>query len=165
MLTPPTPQDLADFTGRPAVASNAFAGNALEQAALMFTIGTKLTDYPDEPDKAKLARFAILEMADRLLLEQAYAQIKANPFQSETIGSYSYSRATQTAKTVAQGLKTGLFWWDTAIYELTVAEQAVSAHGSIKVDIDGLVRTGPDQYQVVDEASAEADRPVYIRIS
>lgn len=165
MLTAPLVADLAVFTGRPEPSLGDYAEQALDQAALMFTIGTKLTDYPDDPDKAKLARYAILEMADRLLLEQPFALIKANPFQSETMGSYSYSRSTQTAKTVAQGLKTGLFWWDTAIDELALAGQTLSAHGSIKVQMDGLVQTGPDEYQIVDEACQDVDRPAYIRIS
>lgn len=165
MLTAPLVEDLAVFTGRPEASLGAFAEQALDQAALMFTIGTRLTDYPDDPDKTKLARYAIMEMADRLLLEQPYALIKASPFQSETQGSYTYSRATQTTKTVAQGLKTGLFWWDTAIDELALVEQTVSAHGSIKVQMDGLVQIGPGEYQVVDEACQETDRPAYIRIS
>lgn len=164
MLTAPTVGDLAVFTGRPATGFGDYAAQALEQAALMFTVGTKLSDYPDDPDKAKLARFAIMEMADRLLLEQPYAQVKANPFQTETIGSYSYSRATQTTKTVAQGLKTGLFWWDTAIDELAVLEGSVTAHGSIKVAVDGLDEYAPDRYRILDESHNEPPMP-YIRIS
>lgn len=163
MLAAPTSADLATFTGRAEATLGAYADQALEQAALMFTIGTKLSDYPTDPDQEKLARFAIMEMADRLLLEQPFAGVKASPYQSETIGSWSYSRATQTAKTVSQGLKTGLFWWDTALAELSQVNQTVSAHGSIKVQTDGLEEYEADSYRIVNQADDEL--PPYARIS
>ena len=62
MLTPPLETDLATFTGRPAGSFGAFAAEALEQAALLFSIVTKRTGYPEDPDLAKLARYAIMEM-------------------------------------------------------------------------------------------------------
>lgn len=163
MLPVPTVPELAAFSGRPVASYSAFAAEALTQATLMFSVATKLQALPDNTDQAQLARYAILEMADRLLLEQPFQAIKASPFQSETAGSYSYSRTTQFAKTVSQGLRTGLFWWDTALEELTVLAQTVSAHGSIKIRQDGLHRT-PDGEVVVDDDD-ELDYPPYVRIS
>src|SRR3954470_21512168 len=115
MLSAPTRIELAVFTGRSVNTYPPFADEALAQAALLFSIVTKLTAYPADPDLLKLAKYAIMEMADRLILEQPYASIKSGPFQTETIGSYSYSKVTQTSRTAQQGLKTGLFWWDVAI--------------------------------------------------
>lgn len=167
MLPVPTLDDLSTFTGRPVGAIGAFAPQALAQATLMFSILTKLTGYPDDPDLTQLAKNAIMEMADRLLLEQPYQAIKAGPFQSESIGSYSYSRGTQTAVKAQQGLKTGLFWWDTALDELTMPGQSVLAHGSIQVTPEGLkhdLATGT--WFVMNAADEDRrDGPPYIRIS
>lgn len=169
MLTAPSIDELADFTGRPAASMDAFASEALEQSALLFTIVTKLTDYPDDPDKAMLAKYAILEMADRLLLEQPYQAIKAGPFQTETIGSYSYSRigfnrSTASALKAESGVKSDLFWWDLAVEELSAAGASWVSSTSIHTGIDGVCRTGDGGLAVFDP-SFEADRPPYIRIS
>jgi hypothetical protein len=165
VLTAPTVSELATFSGRSVSMFGDFAPQALAQASLMFSIVTKLSAYPDDPDMAQLARNAILEMADRLLLEQPFAEAVVRPFQSETIGNYSYSRTTTTSGKVQNGLKTGLFWWDIAVDELTVAGVAVTASGSIRVDLDGVER-GPDgAWMIVNPAADEADRPPYIRIS
>jgi hypothetical protein len=136
------------------------------QAALMFTVITKLDDYPADPDLAQLAKNAILEMADRLLLEQPYQSVKAGPFQSETIGSYSYSRTTQTISKVQQGLRTGLFWWDLAIAELSVASANTVEHGAVNVIPDGLRRDEVGNWVVRNAAETDdPDWPPYVRIS
>lgn len=164
MLTPPTLAELAVFSGRPVQTFSAFASEALAQATLMLKIVTKLTDYPDDPDLRQLALNAIMEMADRLLLEQPFAEIISRPFQSETLGSYTYSRSTATASKVQAGLSTGLFWWELAIDELTVAGASLLAHGSIRVDIDGLT-ADPDGTVRLQNPAAGLDAPPYVRIS
>lgn len=164
MLPAPSIADLADFTGRPVATFGAFATSALAQATLMFSIVTKLKAYPEDPDLEQLAVYAIVEMADRLLLEQPYTSIKAGPFQTETIGSYSYSKSTTTTRTVEQGLKTGLFWWDVAVDELSVPGSAISNHGSIFVEWEGLQLQDDGTYTLVGPADGENDPP-YIRIS
>lgn len=166
MLTVPTTDELATFTGRPVGSFTGFATQALLQATLMFTVLTKLTDYPDDPDMAQLAKNAIMEMADRLQLEQPFQSIAAGPFQSETIGSYSYSRITATSTKASQGLKTGLFWWDLAISELSIASQNVAEHGSIHVLPDGIHVRADGSFEVMNAAQTEnAGLPSYIRIS
>ncbi len=164
MLPVPTTVELAEFTGRPEAALGDFAVQALRQATLMFSILTKLTDYPDDPDLTQLAKYAIMEMADRLLLEQPYAETRSGPFQTETIGSYSYSKITQTSKLASAGLRTGLFFWDTAIDELMEKGASGLSHGSIAVDNEEIVyfEDGP---ALVNRAEAEAEIPAYIRIS
>lgn len=164
MLTPPTPDDLAEFTGRPVATYGPFAVQALDQAALMFTIVTQLPDYPDDPDLAKLAKYAIMELADRLVLEQPYQAILSSPFQTETIGSYSYSRTTATSVKVTGGQRTGLYWWDLAVDQLTQPGQSLVGNGGIKVNNKDIVRDRDGGWRVHDPAE-DADRPPYIRIS
>ncbi len=166
MLPVPSVNDLSNFTGRPVGSYPAFAGSALAQATLLFQTLTKLSAYPDDADQKQLAVNAIVEMADRIVLEQPYATVKSSPFQSESIGSYSYSKATATSKTAQQGSRTGLFWWDLAIDELTVPGGTVLAHGSVAVIPDGLHYNDDGTWYVMDEAQSEdPDPPPYIRIS
>lgn len=164
MLAAPTQAELAVFTGRPVNTFGGFADQALAQAALMFSVVTKLADYPDDPDLRQLAENAILEMADRLLLEQPYIEYANRPFQSETIGSWSYSRSTATTAKVQNGSKTGLFWWDVAVDELAAPGALIAAHGSIKVDIPGL-QVSPDGDLHVVSPAGDGDWPPYVRIS
>lgn len=132
MMSAPSVADLAVFTGRPEGGFSAFAAQALAQATLLFRLVTKRVDYPDDADLATLARNAIMQMADRLLLEQPHAVIRASPFSSETIGSYSYSRSTvfQQAK---DGNDTGLVWWELALDELSLADRSLLGYGAVEV--------------------------------
>lgn len=130
----PTVADLAAFSGRDANTFTPFATTALDMAALMFQFATGLTEVPSDPDKAKLAGYAIMEMADRLVLEQPYAVNAASPFQSETIGSYTYSKGAGFYEAAKSGKRTGLWWWDLAVGELGDPAVAGSmAGGLIKV--------------------------------
>lgn len=141
MLTPPTITELAEFLGRAEASFGARVTAALAQATLLFRLRTELSEYPDQADQAELAKNAIMEMADKIYWDMAYAEARAKPFNSETIGSYSYSRGSAPAKAVA-GLKTGLLWWDLAIELLTADESAVE-HGSIQT-------VQPDLYRATD---------------
>jgi hypothetical protein len=166
MLPVPTVQDLADFSGRPAATYTSFATTALAQATLMFSVATGLEDWPEDPDLKQVALYAVLEMADKLILEQPYQLLKAAPFQTETIGSYSYGRSNSTTSKTGQGdLGTGLFWWDTALDLFQQDAVILSAHGSIAVDHEGIVNTpiGPRIENPVEQGLF--DRPPYIRIS
>ncbi len=132
----PTVAALAAFSGRDAASFTPHAASLLEQAALAFQFATGLTEVPTDPDKAKLAGYAIMELADKMYLSSAYASSAASPFQSETIGSYTYSKGAQntTLDRASKGIKLGLFWWDLAIAELGLPGIAGSvAGGSIKV--------------------------------
>jgi len=130
MLPAPTLAELALFTGRDESTFPAYATQALAQATLLFSIVTKLDEYPEDPDGRQLAINAILEMADRMQLEQPYAASKASPFQSETIGSYSYSKGSAFTK-AREGAATGLFWWDLALDELSLADRAQVSSSSV----------------------------------
>ena len=167
MLPVPTQADLETFTGRPAATFGGFADQALAQATLMFSIVTYLTDLPADPDLAQLANNAIMELADRILLEQPYQSIKAGPFQTETIGSYSYSRVTPTVAKVQQGIKTGLLWWDLAIDRLSVPGSSILGHGGIDEIPEGLVHSRETGNWIIQHAgdTDENGGMPYIRIS
>lgn len=165
MLPVPTRDELVTFTGRPASAFSTFADQALAQATLMFTFVTHLAQLPPEPDKVQLATYAILEMADRILLEQPWAAYKNNPFQSETIGSWSYSKSTATVRTVQQGMRTGLFWWDLAVDELSTPGTSVAGHGSIAADTPGLAQLDDGSFYISGPDGEDDSSAPYTRIS
>lgn len=171
MLVPPTVADLADFTGRPVQTFSGFATTALAQATLMFSITTELEEWPDDPDLNLVAMYAVMEMADKLILEQPYTALKAAPFQSESIGSYNYSRTYSLARATAVGaaasedIGAGLFWWLTAMDLFRQRDVLLTASGSIANHIEGLV-DWPNGPRIEDPAELfHADRPPYIRIS
>lgn len=126
----PTVAALALFTGRPQATYTTFAEQALIQSSLLFALVTGVSDVPDNADQAQLIEFAIMEMADDIYLKQPFVALKAKPFQSETIGSYSYSMGSSAAKTL-KGEKTGLLWWDLALKQL--GQITVISSGGIAV--------------------------------
>lgn len=126
---------LSTFTGRPAAAFRApyTTASALPQALLLFKMGTCIADPSGlSTDEQQLVDFAILEMADSIQLASLYATVHANPFSSETIGSYSYGKV---AKAVQKGDDTGIFWFDKAVQELSVCDTSdgISMTGGIEV--------------------------------
>lgn len=114
-----TKQSLADFSGRPVTSYTSYAEkSAIPQALLLFKIGTCLAS-PDglSDDEQSLVDFAIAAMADAIYLSQPYQAAVASPFNSESIGSYSYSKV---AKAVQAGQPTGVMWFDMAVSQLSV---------------------------------------------
>lgn len=126
-----TVQMLSDFTGRPVASfpENFVKVSAFPQALLLFKLGTCLAS-PDDltTDQKLLVDYAIMSMADGIHLAQPYQTALASPFNSESIGSYSYSKVV---KAVQRGEETGVMWFDMAIKELSVCD-----------DSDGLAMTG-----------------------
>jgi hypothetical protein len=129
----PTPQELAEYTGRPLTSYTSYVNSALLQAAMMFTILSELGagDYAGmQPDFQQLANMGIMAMADYLYLRWPYAQALASPMQSETIGSYSYSKPVEQMARNAQAIevnseKTGVDMFDLAVRRLA-RRQAMS---------------------------------------
>jgi hypothetical protein len=120
-----TVTDLAAFSGRPEAGYTDFAATAIEQAVTLFQLATCLDDWPSDPDQQRLAMYGVLDMADKLTIAQPYALTTGTPFQSESIGSYSYSKGRsfgQVQKTVELGLPTGAYWFDIAVQRLGVCE-------------------------------------------
>jgi hypothetical protein len=97
-------------------------------------------------------------MADRIFLEQPHTAMAASPFQSETIGSYSYSKSS-TAGRATSGQKLGLLWWDLALDELALADASLAAGGSISAfERDSVFEDGEGNLHIVspaDEAAAD----------
>ena len=130
-----TRQMLADFTGRPLASfpEGFVSTSAIPQALLLFKIGTCLAS-PDDltADQQQMLDFAVLAMADAIHLAQPYQTALASPFNSESIGSYSYSKV---ARAIQKGDETGVMWFDLAIDKLSVCDQLDGsfAQGGIEI--------------------------------
>ena len=111
---------LAAFSGRPEYGYDPnFIGSAIKQSIRLFKLATCLTEWPDNADDAELAEFAVLSMIDAMMLRQPYEAASASPMQSETIGSYNYSKMSRA---VQDGEPTGVGWFDRAVAELGVCD-------------------------------------------
>lgn len=143
--------DLVSFSGRLTSDYSGYAATALKQAILLFKLGTCLNEFPDDAIKAELAQTAILAMADAIYLAQPFQSVLSNPFSSETIGSYSYSKV---AGAVAGALPTGITWFDIAVSQLGVCELTdhVPSGGGIEIfENDALFAAGvhPDNLRML----------------
>lgn len=137
-----TVEDLSGLSGEAAESYTrpAFVDSALEQATLLFKIATCLNAFPDNPDDALLAKYAILSMADSIYWVQPFQKTLRNPFSSETIGSYSYSKLSTA---VSAGLPTGVSWFDVGTSKLSVCDQdGIPAHGGWSVFEENKVPHG-----------------------
>lgn len=129
----PTTTDLSFFSGRPQASYTGFATSALTQAVILFSFKTEITD-PSQfagydnltpADAQQLATTGICAYADYLYLRQPYQQAIANPMQTETIGSYSYSKPIQEMARNAAALEvtgeaTGVPMFDLAVQMLAL---------------------------------------------
>lgn len=155
MLVPPTVADLAVFSGRESNTFGQFATEALAQATLLFYLATDLSVYPDDVSLTQLAKYGILDMADKIYLSQPYQEAAASPFQSETIGSYSYSRAVAAVK---KGDSTGVMWFDLAVNKLKANGSGIGASGSIRgMEWDGLEVAADGKMQIVGGSGSYTD--------
>lgn len=145
---------MAEVTGRPESSfSSEWAEMAFKMGTLLFKYATCLKEFPDDEDDKDLATYAIVSMADLLYLQKDYAKVLASPFTSESIGSYSYSKA---AKQIQSHTATGVMWFDLAVQRLGVCDLGSSpSTGSIHVfdkstdltSVDGVATfRGPDLY-------------------
>lgn len=133
-----TVADLAYFTGRAESSFTAFAATALEQAQLLFTLRTGMTELPTDVFERGLVKNAILEMADDIYLKSTYREVKAKPFSSETIGSYSYSLSAAAVR-ASSGEKTGLMWWDLAMERFAKEVSDLFSGGLMVFDLTSRV--------------------------
>lgn len=146
-LAPPTVADLATFSGRASNTFGEFVIQALAQATLLFYLATDLTEYPSDANLNTLAKNGILDMADKIYLSQPYREASASPYQSETIGSYSYSKAVNAVK---KGDATGVMWFDLAVNKLKSDSSRIGATGSIQgMEWDGIETTGDGRSKIV----------------
>lgn len=146
-LVPPTVAELATFSGRDSNSYNNFAVEALTQATLLLYLATSISAYPSDPDLAKLAKYGILDMADKIYFSQPYREALASPYQSESIGSYSYSKSVAAVK---KGDATGVMWFDMAVNKLKADGSGVVASGSISAfELDGVEVSDTGQMTVI----------------
>lgn len=130
-----TAADLSNFSGRPVseYTNVSYVTSAIAQAELLFKLGTCLGgNWPDDPTMASLAQMAVLSMADAIYLVQPFQAVLSNPFSSESIGSYSYSKV---AGAVMGGLPTGITWFDLALGKLSVCDlnDGIPVGGGIEI--------------------------------
>lgn len=137
-LTPPTVAQLSEFSGRPESEYSEFATQALAQATLLMEFASGLDSPPTSSAfHAQLFLNGILDAADHIYLSQQYKAVRANPFASETIGSYSYTKASAA---VQRGEPTGMTWFDMAVTELGVKTQIFRTQGVSVFEKDDLAR-------------------------
>lgn len=129
-----TISDLSGFSGRPDTdyTNPSYVPTALAQATLLFKLGTCLSQYPEDPIYSELAMNAVLAMAEAIYNVQGFQKVLSNPFSSETIGSYSYSKV---AGAVANGLPTGVSWFDLAVSTMGVCDLDIPYGGGIEIGI------------------------------
>jgi hypothetical protein len=137
-----TVDDLAQVTGRDAASftNPAFVDQALLQATLLYRIGTNRVDMPGNDTDDQMVRYGILFMADAIILSQPYKEQMASPFSSESIGSYSYSKASNA---VANGLPTGVSWFDMAVQLTSLGRDYDLLFGGIEIlELDAEIGQG-----------------------
>lgn len=121
-LTVPEMSDLVTFSGTQIAGQyytdTAYVATALQQATDLLTLVTDIeADPPETPVEIwRMTRNAILEMAEAIVIKQPYRAVVLNPFQSETIGTYTYSKLAKVAahdSEVVGGQH--MRWWAQAI--------------------------------------------------
>lgn len=145
----PTVEQLSEFSGRPAVSYTSYANSALVQAAMLFTVLAErsASDYGSmAPDDQQLADMGVMAMGDFIYLRWPYVQVQASPLQSETIGSYSYSKPTEPTARNAQAIEvsaeaTGVTMFDLAVRMLS---RRTRANGVFSGSITGFDHTALD---------------------
>jgi hypothetical protein len=133
VLTVPSVADLATFTGADPASYTSYANAALAQSTLLFMIRSEIYEQSEVDAmpayNQQLEKNGILSMADSIYLQQPYRSVKATPFQTETIGSYTYSKPIEygrgsAASLALKGEQTGIMWFDLAIQMLAKRDVA-----------------------------------------
>ena len=91
-----------------------WAADVLQQATDMMAMAAPLTDDPTDELTLRVVTLGILAMSYALWVRTGDREAMYAPFQSERIGSYSYSKA-QIAQAAASGLPTGIAEFDIAV--------------------------------------------------
>lgn len=103
-------------------------------------------ECPTEEPCAQMFKYAVFDMARWIGLTQQWTAVLASPYQSETIGGYTYSKAMKTS--LLQGWQTGrwntgVFWFDLFLYECSCGPGNVSSDAITVFEHDSVyVETG-----------------------
>jgi hypothetical protein len=137
----PSRQDYATFFTVDVSTVGAKIDQALIQAAFLMGLATGWTETPTDEPCATLFHNGILDMARWIALTQDYVPALASPYQSETIGSYSYSKGFKTLLTLgfrAGDWNTGVFWFDLAAQQCSIGGGRVDQGGVTVFEQDNL---------------------------
>jgi len=163
MLQAPSVIEMAQFKGKTSEFYSVFAEQALIQAALLLSIRTGLTEFPENESEATLAKYAIMDLANQIYLESPYDEILAKPFSSESIGSYSYSKSAQAAR---RGDETGSMWFDLAVSQLSALDGSYEVNsGSISVFERSLYQDGQGNRFVLGPEDVQDDPTTYAYVN
>lgn len=115
----------------------------LAQGLLMEAIPCLGTIYSAFSEaQRKTIKFAVLEMAKYIKIDYFNFERSTSPFQSETIGSYTYSKAAQS---VRNGASTGIPAFDRAVSQF--AELCNADSGAFYSSSEQVIRPGFDNYR------------------
>jgi hypothetical protein len=146
----PTLEEYAAYLSVDPATLGAKDTQALTQSAFLLGFLTGCGEKPSADPCKTLFENGIFNMAQYMAATQQYVAVVASPFQSETIGSYSYSKGFRNA--LLQGLaggprsQTGVFWFDLAVSECGCGEEislvssdaiTVFEHENVRTDSEG----------------------------
>ena len=112
-----TREEMAEFLGRPVASFPSSVETKIKLAILLLKLATCRRTFPDDPFYQDVIKAAVFFMALDMSIKEKYEKHTASPFQSETIGSYSYSKMYNT---VQNKDSTGILWFDTAVDALSL---------------------------------------------
>lgn len=108
-LTPPTPDEYGQFLNSEIPETDTeFIEDVLVRATDAFWVFTGITSTPDDPQVARLVRYAILDLSAWLVTQSENRDEINSPFSSERIGSYSYSKMVAAKEDGTSGI----YWLD-----------------------------------------------------
>ena len=132
-LSPPSIDEYESFVHGEMPEDDEWAEAALQQAADLFWLATSLTEYPPDAQSVRMIKYAMMEMAQYLLVQDDNKTEIFSPYNSERIGSYSYSKLARADSKIQRNIPLGLFWWDKAVNMFATANLAAIWSVSEKV--------------------------------
>lgn len=115
-LTLPLPEELDQFSlGATDVFAEDQKTDAIQQAADLLYLATGVTEDPTNATGQilRIISWGLMDMAWKLLVTSENKTEINSPYSSETIGSYSYAK--QAAAAIANGMLTGVEWFDAVV--------------------------------------------------
>lgn len=145
MLVPPTFEEYEESVLGAEVPEQSIVEYVLMQATDLMWLATGLQEYPEDERLNRIVHSGILEMARYLLVQDDSFDKSNGGLDSETIGSYSYSRSSKAKVSIQNGFPLGLFWFDLAAslfpgLDLGVTDQTV------KISSEDVFGTGVNNF-------------------
>lgn len=119
--------------------------DTLQQATDLMFIATNLSADPIDPTTFRIMQTGILAMGHALLVQEDDKAAIYSPFQTEHVGSYTY---TKMVAVVAAGAPTGVPWFDTAVrFLLSQVDPNNSMSGSVGYSSENVFDPGWENYE------------------